>query len=1155
MRTFLLLIFTACFFQVAQAQITPNRNSVLEEGTIIKIPITQTGVHRLSFDYLKNAGIAIESANPKNISIYGNGGGMMAGLIDSLYHNHELDLAENHIFVSGEGDGTFNSGDFILFYAEAATTPIYDENNNRLALPANRFDTKNYYFLKVNNTAGKRVGTQASGGTATYNSNTFNDIICYEKEEKNLMKEWVNGQGSGQHWYGEQFKNTRSRTYDSEFNFPNLVTSVPINVRVAMAARAKSSGSKFNIKVNGDTFVSAGFTGSGLGATDTYAFAQTITAEVQAAGDNVVVDVNYPQTTFTSEAWLDFIEINATRSLRMSGDQMNFRDFESRNHPISSFSLANANSNIEIWDVTSPIFVKKQDGNLSGNNFTFSTATSGELREFIAFDKSKGLLVPSDAAVIDNQNLHGTPDADLAIIYHPEFEEAVMRYAEHRREHNGYDVVTIPIAQIFNEFSSGRVDPVGMRDFSKMMFDRNPDKFKYLLLFGDGSFDYRNIVGDGKNFIPLYETIQSLSPITSYPADDYFTLLTRGEGNGLSGKLDVAPGRFPVNTLEEANAVVDKLIHYDTSPNTMRDWRNRFTFVSDDDSDDDKSDGNWKHVAPSEKHATMLDNDLPNFNVDKIYLDAYPQIATSGGQKYPAVNDAIDRTMFKGVLAINYFGHGGPKGWAQERVLKIENILNWDNLDRLPLFMTATCTFTGYDAPSYRSAGEEVFLSPKGGAFALFSTTRAVFISDNERLVQGVFDVMFDKIDGKYQTIGAILARSKNESSAGYSNSRRFCLIGDPSMNLALPKYNIATTVINNHDVSDGMPDTLRALQEVEIEGIITDENGELMSNFNGSVYPTIFDKKTTQTTLGNDPRNLVNSFELQKSVLFKGKATVENGKFSFTFVMPKDINYEYGPGKISYYAEDGIATDASGSYKNIIVGQAAPDAPEDDEGPTVEVFMNTEDFISGGITDANPVIFIKLADDTGINVAGNSIGHDLTAVLDGNTQNTFVMNDFYESELNNYRKGFVKYPLSNLEEGLHRVDVTAWDVSNNFGVGSTEFIVATSEENALLNVFNFPNPFVDQTCISFETNLAGELLDVKVEIFAMNGQLAKVIETEMEPTGYRLGKGECISWDGTSDGGAPLAKGVYVYRVTIKGVDNEGIKAVSEFEKMVMLK
>lgn len=1153
MRVFLFLIFA--FFSVQNSNAQINTTSVLAEGTIVKIPVTQTGVYKLDFNYLKEAGLAIEGADPRNISIYGNGGGMMQELIDVDYKNTELDLVENAIFVSGESDGTFNSGDFILFYGEGATLPIYNPNTEKFTKPLNRFDTKNYYFIKIGNTRGKRVTSTASANGATYTSTEFDDVVRFEKDEKNLLNDWVDGQGSGQHWYGDQFKNTRERIYDSQLNFPNRVASEPIECVVRMVARARESSSKFLVEINGESFPSTNFSRSGYSAVDTYCHARTVTANPTLLGDNIEVKVSYPNTSFESEAWLDYIEINAVRQLKMTGDQMGFRDFETTNHVVSEFKMSEANGNLEIWNVTDPTSVEKQEGNLSGGNFTFSAATEGGLQEFFVFNKNQGFLTPGEAILVPNQNVHATPAAELAILYHPEFEEQVMRLAEHRRVHNGYDVVTIPVEQVLNEFSSGRFDPVGIRDFSKMMFDRYPGKYRFLLLFGDGSYDSRNINGDGNNFVPIYETKESHNPINAYPADDYYALLTPGEGFGLGGDLDIAVGRFPVNSLEEAETIVDKLIKYDTDPISMRDWRNRFTFVSDDDSDGDKFDGNWRHVRPSEQHANTLDTEFPNFNVDKIYLDAYPQIATSGGQKYPAVNDAIDRTIFKGVLGINYFGHGGSKGWAQERVLKIENILSWENEDRLPLFITATCSFTGYDAPTFKSAGEEVFLSAKGGAFALFSTTRAVYINDNEELVTAVFDTIFDKRNGEYGTIGEILAWSKNGSRATDTNSRKFCLIGDPSMNLALPKYNVATTMINGHDVSDGVADTLKALQEVTIEGMITDSNGEVMTGFNGSVYPTIFDKKTMQTTLGNDARNEIRDFELQKSILFKGKATVRAGQFSFTFVVPKDINYDYGPGKISYYAEDGINRDAAGSYRNIIIGQTSENALNDNDGPIVEVFMNNEDFILGGMTSANPVIFVKLTDDTGINVAGTSIGHDLTAILDNNTQEVFVMNDFYESELNNYRQGFVKYPLSNLTEGLHRVDVTAWDVSNNFGVGFTEFIVANSEEVALINVFNFPNPFVDQTCISFETNLANEELDVKIDIFGVNGQLVKIIETTMTPTGYRLGQGECIPWDGTSDSGLPLGKGVYVYRVKISGTGTNGFEQTSEFEKMVVLK
>jgi len=1129
-----------------------NRQSVLADGQIIKIPVTETGVYKIDYDYLKSkANLDIDNFNPQNISIYGNGGGMMDGLITPGYNVQEDDLIENPIFISGEADGNFNSDDFILFYAEGANKIQYSENSGKLSYPTNLYSNENYYFLKLGATPGKRIADIPAIDNAAYVVDKFDDIIRHENEEKNLLNDWVQTQGSGRIWYGEQFKNTRSRTFENEFNFPNLITSEDVNVEVRMVARTFDRNSRFNIELNNQSASSSTFGSLRNGHNEeNYVHDQTISETFRPTNDQVSLTVNYPQVVEESEAWLDYIEISGTRALTMADGQLQFRNLESSNFTTSSFQLSGANSNIEVWDVTDATNVGKQTFSLSGSEISFNASTDGILKEFIAFDRNGDFNAPGEPIAIENQNVHGIPDVDLVIIYHKDFEEAVERLAEFRRTFNGYEVATVRIDHILNEFSSGRIDPVGIRNFSKMMYDRNPDKYKWLLLFGDGSFDYKDTYGFGRNFIPLYETLESHNPINAFPADDYFALLTEGDGDSLNGDLDVAIGRIPVETLTEANNVVNKLINYDSEPATMRDWRNRITFVSDD----DENESAWTHVRPSEGHYNDFKVKHPNLNIDKLYLDAFPQIATSGGQKYPSVNEAIDQTLFKGVLMINYFGHGGPNGWAQERILKIENIINWDNFDRLPLFVTATCTFTGYDDPSFKSAGEEVFLNPNGGAFMLLSTTRAVFISGNERMVQSVFDRLFETQAGERRSIGENFSAAKNTLTGGTkTNSRKFVLIGDPSMYLAIPQAHIETTFINDHDVLDGQADTLRALEEVTIEGMILDDNGDLMSDFNGSVYPTIFDKPDTIFTLGQDPGAAIRPFELQKNILFKGKASVENGVFQFTFVMPKDINYDFGFGKISYYAEDGTALDAAGNYQNVIIGGSSLDINEDEEGPLVEVFMNSEDFQIGGITNQNPVLIVKLSDDNGINVAGTSIGHDLTAVLDGNNQNTFVLNDFYESELNDFTRGVVSFPLFNLEEGFHEIEVTAWDVANNFGRGFTEFYVVNSEEAALLNVLNYPNPFIDQTCISFEHNLAGKDLQVRIDIHAINGQLVKTIIQDLNTSASK----ECINWNGTTDNGSRLAKGVYVYNVKIKdkSLESDNYIGESEYSKMVILK
>lgn len=1140
-----LLLFTSLNAQF-------NTQSVLSEGEIFKLAIIRSGVYKLDYTYLKNvAKIDIDRIDPRQIKLYGNGGGMMAGLITPEYTNPERDLIENSIFVSGESDGKFDNGDFILFYAEGPDTWSFDQGTQTFRHPKNVFDTKNYYFLKVASSPGKRLESLPSAGLPDYTTTSFNDFVRFEEDRVNLLEDWVQGQGSGQKWYGDQFKNQRSRTYSTPFLIPNLITSVPVSIHVEMAARAFGGSSFFKVQAGAQEFRSSNFSSVGVGdADDIYAHSRTIRGQFNATGEQISVTVEYPSTAYDSEAWLDFIELNFRRQLRMQGKQMFFRDVESMNYPVTEFRLAGANANIEIWDISEPLSPRIQQVSGIPDGLGFAASTQSVLREFIAFDKTSGLLTPESAQKIENQNLHGLADLDMIILYSRDFEEAAEKLAEHRRQFSGYAVETVQIDYIFNEFSSGRIDPVGIRDFVKMIYDRNPEQFKFLLLLGDGSFDYRNIYQKGNNFIPVYETKESLDPVDAFPADDYYVLLTVGEGGDLSGYMDVAVGRIPVETNEEAIGVVNKIIRYDTSAVNLRDWRNQLAFVSDDE------DG-VSHIGPSEAIADQMSDHYPNFNTKKIYLDAYPQISTSGGQKYPDVNDAIDQNIFKGLLAINYFGHGGPKGWAQERVLKIESIQNWNNIDRLPLFVTATCSFTGFDKPGAKSAGELVLINPDGGAIALYSTTRAVYVSGNITLTTAVFDRLFERVNGRYPTIGEIFTTAKNESGASFTNSRKFNLFGDPSMHLAVPKYNVVTTTINGHDVSDGLPDTLRALQKVTIEGYIADENNAWLRDFNGTIYPTIFDKKAIVQTLGQDFGSPIFKFDVQENILFKGRASVTDGRFSFTFVMPKDINYEYGQGKISYYAQNGRLLDAAGNYQNIIIGKTDPNIILDDRGPQVEVYMNTDDFVFGSITDENPVILVKLEDDNGINVAGTSIGHDLIAVLDDNTQNTYVLNDYYVATLNDFTKGEARYPLFRLTEGRHRVKVTAWDVANNPGEGFTEFVVATSEKAALQHLFNYPNPLTDHTNFVFEHNLAGQSLQIQIDIFSMSGALVKTIETTMTPNGYIVGFDEKIEWDGTNDFGAPLARGVYVYRVKIEGLGAKSghLKAESTFEKLVIMK
>lgn len=1123
--------------------------SVLMDGQVFKFAVAETGIYKLDFDFLKNQlGVPLESIDPRTISIYGNGGGMLP---EANSAERPDDLIENAIEVVGEEDGTFNGNDYILMYAEGPDKHYYDETTQTFSVPKNIYDTRNYYFLKIGSGNGLRVQDQASLQNPDHSTTEFNDFIRYEKDERNLMHDWSYGEGSGKQWFGDYFKVTEQKSYDQEFLVPGIVGTAPAYLKAVFAGRIQSGQTgRFRITANGTVFTSNTFSTTGGGSIDLYASALSVQGEFTPDTDQLNIQLEFirPTNNF-NEGWLDYIEINFRRKLNLTGDQLRFRDLYSIGYNATEFRLSGASESTRVWNITNPQVPANQLGNLSGDVFSFVANTS-ELAEFIAFNNKSGFLTPEAIGAIPNQNIHGITSVDLVILYHSKFLEAAQRLADHRINFSGLDVAMVDVEQLYNEFSSGRKDPVAIRDFAKMLYERAPEKFKYLLLFGDGSFDARDVYNLEGDYIPVWETANSTSPIYAYPSDDFYALLSDNEGANISfGALDIAVGRIPVNTLEEAHRVVDKILHYDSQPVALKDWRNRVAFVADDED-------NNLHIRDADGIADYLADKFPNLNIDKIYLDAFEQVSTPGGTRVPLATEAINKDIFKGVAALVYLGHGGTKGWAQERVLKIEDILSWENFDKLPLIITATCSFAAYDNPAFTSAGELALIHDKGGAIALYTTVRPVFASANARLTRASMDTLFNKLGGELPALGEALRLSKNKTNDN-TNSRKYSLLGDPSQHMALPVHNIVMTKIKEKELIAGVQDTIQALQKVTVEGEIRDDNGNVVENFNGVIYPTIYDKKVTYRTLSQDPGSPYFNFGLQKNIIFKGRASVVNGRFQYTFVVPKDINYAFGKGKFSYYAADeSDLLDASGNYQEIYVGGTDPNALADDQGPSVEVFMNDENFVFGGITDESPTLLVKLKDDNGINVAGNSIGHDLAAILDDDSKNTHILNDFYESSLDDYTSGEVRFPLNSLAEGRHQIKVSAWDVANNPAEGYTEFVVASNASAALDHVLNYPNPFTSSTCFMFEHNLAGAEMDVIVQIYTVSGRLIKTLEQRIISDGFRLGTDNCIPWDGRDDYGDPLAKGVYLYKVKIRtNATGEAINGESDFEKLVILR
>lgn len=1119
----------------------PTTQSILSQGDIYKVSVSSNGMYKMDYDFLKNnLGLEnLDDIDPRRLQLYGNGGGMLPELVGQERID---DLQQNRIRIVGESDGSFDPGDYILFYGEGPSEWTLNEETGTFDFQMNVYDFDNYYFLKIGAENGLRVESSPSVN-GVYLSTSYNDYLRYEQEKVNLLSEYDLAQGSGRMWFGDYFKNQRSFTYTT-LDLPNRIESEPVEIKTRFAARANGQTNIY-LKLGNQTVASGSFNTINLNNPNgNFAFLRDL-AHTQVVPGALSITIDYPEASgLLSEGWLDFIQVNARCQLRLQGIQMDFRDVQAIGQAGgATYQISNTASGLVVWDITDPLSPVNREGQQAGTVFSFGADEEG-LRQYIAFYPDQDLFTPTSAGKVSNQNLHGILETDMVILYHPDLESEAQRLATHRSQHSGLEVTLVPVGQVFNEFSSGKKDASAIRDFARMLYQRS-DRFRYLLLFGDGSFDHRNIEEKGNNLVMTFQTTESANPIFAFPSDDYFGLLDDNEGLiNTNDELDISIGRIPAANLEEARGVVDKIINYDTNPSTLGDWRNRIVFVGDD---EDSS----VHTDDADEIAEVVETLYPNLNIDKIYLDAFNQISTPGGKRAPTATEALNNNLFRGVQTVVYLGHGGAKGWAQERILQIPDILSWDNFNALPLFITATCSFSGYDDPGFTTAGELVLFNPEGGAIALYTTVRAVYASTNAALTKAAAIAIYED-HPEAPTIGDLLRVAKSESG-GQSNSRKFTLLGDPSQLLAKPELEIALTGITTADGAMQV-DTISALQKITVEGEVRDENGQLQTGFNGTLFPTVFDKSATYRTLGQDGTPIRN-FDIRKNVLFKGRASVNQGKFKFTFVTPKDINFNYGPGKISFYASDGQFTDAAGHSYDLIIGGADTLAAQDEQGPQVAVFMNSAEFVFGGITGPNPTLLVQLADDLGINVVGNSIGHDLTGVLDENTQNTFLLNAFYEAALDDYTRGEVRYPLSELEDGLHTLRVKAWDVANNSAEGYTEFVVAADGKIALDHVLNYPNPFINSTCFQFEHNMENQDMDVQVDIYTVSGRLVKTIRQRIFSAGSRLSNGDCLQWDGRDDFGDPLAKGVYLYKVRVQVNGAQVLEGESDFEKLVILR
>lgn len=827
---------------------------------------------------------------------------------------------------------------------------------------------------------------------------------------------------------------------------------------------------------------------------------------------------------------MNWFEVFAQRNLHFqSQNQLLFRDWHSVGAGnIAQFIIQNSTSNTQVWDITNAIYPQRMLVFNSANQTSFSN-NADNLKEYVAFN-SIGFLTPSSINRINNQNLHQTQQVDGIIITHASFITQAQRLANfHLLQYNYKDVV-VTTAQIFNEFSGGKNDPSAIRDFVKMYYDKaNGDTTKqpkYVVLFGNGSVDYKNRIANNSNFVPCYQSINSLNPLSTYTSDDFFGFLNDDDNinnNTNPPLLDIAIGRIPAKNIEEATTFVNKIINYHNQ-NSFGNWRNEVICIADD------KDNNL-HFSDAEIMAQAINTSNQNLNTNKIYLDAYTLQSTSGGARYPLVNNDIVAKIFNGALICNYSGHGSYERLTEEGVFTIEEINKLNNPNKLPLFITATCDFAPYDDPTKNALGSSLlFKNNNTGAIGLLTTTRVVFAFSNRLINENYLKIALQKNNqGKYLSLGEGLKRAKNFVYSVFGdieNNRKFTLLGDPAMQIALPTWQVQLQQINNQNISGN--DTLKPLSKYNFSGVVQNEFGNLLPTFNGTVNVTIFDKPQTIFTKGNTPQSPVTSFTVENNIIFRGKTTASNGTFSIECIIPKDVSSIAGKGKMSLYANNNT-NDATGVNSNFLIGGENKNALIDNEGPSIRPFLNDETFVNNGLTNENPILIVKFADSSGINASGLGIGHDIILIIDGKENEAIVLNSYYETLLNSYKFGELRFALPKMSNGQHQLTIKAWDVANNSNLATLDFVVQNSEALTLKNVLNYPNPFVSNTNFWFEHNQPNENLSITINIYTITGKLVKQINKQINTMGTSV---KDIFWDGKDEYSEKLAKGVYIYTI-----------------------
>jgi hypothetical protein len=1141
MKNVIVLFSLLTFVTLSSSAADYTRTSALANGKCVQLKVTEDAIYKLTYEDLKNQGFN----DPSKIKLYGYGGWVLDQDFTKPYVD---DLPEVAVYLNKGSDNVFGPGDYLLFYGRGVVKWTYNTANDFFTHENNSYSLYGSYFIVENEQGPKELPLQTSYTNTTAVVTDFDDYRLHEKDLVAVLH-------SGRELFGESFVGNPSQKFS--FNIPGI-TNDPGEARLSFAAApavqtpAVLSIGEEQLKVNINA-VSGAYTKADL--------QEKALAWKGDKTENVTVNISY-NSAGQSVAFLNFISLNMKRKLRFYNEPYTFfRNKDSRTKALE-YWIENAASNYQVWNITDIQNIRQVQTSLEGAILHFGADKENGISEYVLVDVNNGSFpalndktgyLTSVKTEVKNQNLHGLDPVDMVIIAPEAYFPYAETLAEKHRSLQGLTVAVVQPEWVYNEFSSGTPDATAYRRFMKMFYDRatqESEKPQYLLLYGDGYYDNRHLTVDGAKLDPNYYLLSyqfknSVNETFSYGTDDYFGFLDDKEGINLSDdKLDIGIGRFPVNTQAQAENVMKKVIAYMENTHYSS-WKNTVIFTADD---TDSSFGYCWFAKGADTLAGIVEKNSPQYMVVKSYMDAFQPVDLNGKRTYPDAKQKLMNTLKDGCFLFNYTGHGSPSSMSAKDMMNTATIRQM-TFNSLPLWITATCDFGRYDDDK-TSAGEEVFLNKKSAGIALFTTTRVVYGTPNQMLNELLISRIFAKTaEGKRPALGDIIRQSKIDAGSG-DNKLNFILLGDPALKLNYPEWEVVLESINDQPVQENETSNFKALEQMNLKGVVVDGNGNPMDDFTGHIQATVFDgKQTIQPVTPPYGEGQHWSFSDFPNIVYKGTAPVENGHFSVSFKVPLDISYAANPGKMNFYAwNENQHTDAAGSFLNYTLSGTADHSNLNELGPEIEpMFLNTPLFQNGDNVNEAPFFYAEVFDEDGINRTGSGLGHDLTICIDNNPAWTYNLNGYFQSgELNG--SGSVGFSIPELPAGQHQLVFKAWDILNNSSTDSLSFHVIKGLKPEIHTITAAPNPAKERTEFLLGHDRPENVLEVEIRVYDLTG---RAIWSYLETGSSAYQRSYSVEWDLRTGAGNRVTPGIYVYQAVIK---TTGGKEATKSKKLIVL-